>query len=76
MPRASRPHYIVFDGLHYELGDKREAMLSAALYHIENNTWPTPSARSQKLAHTSQLLISSRSIDKLPSLLVAEPSKR
>ena len=70
------PHYSVFDGLYYELGDEREAMLFAALYHIENDTWPTPSARTRRLTQSSQLLISSRSIDRLPSLLVEEPLRR
>ena len=71
-----KPDYSIFDGLHYELGDEREAMLAAALYHIEKNVWPTPSARARRLTSEPQLLISDRSTDKLPPLLIAEPLLR
>lgn len=69
------PDYQTFDGLHYELGDKREAMLAAALYHVEHGTFPVPPVHVRSFHPVAQPIISTRSLDRLNLGLIAKELK-
>ena len=66
------PDYEVFDGLYYELGDTREAMLGAALHHVVHGSFPVSDVVARHLSTSPQPFVSTRHIDQLDVGLIAE----